>query len=98
MAVALETEAGFQFIGHELKIGWLLKSEEILEEPNGFGRPVRPMVATRETGGEPGALLEETCAEPVKVGAADLEVKAGISGVDMTLVELPQDLLEKRVC
>ena len=31
------------------------------------------------------------------MGAADLEVKGGISGVNTTLVELPQDLLEKRV-
>jgi hypothetical protein len=31
------------------------------------------------------------------VGAADLEVKGGISGVNTTLVKLPQDLLEKRV-
>jgi hypothetical protein len=56
------------------------------------------MVATGEVGREPGSLLKETGAEPVKVGAADLEVKAGISGVNMTLVELPQDLLQKRVC
>jgi len=56
------------------------------------------MVTTREVGGEAGALREETGAEPVKVGATDLEVKAGISGVNMALVELPQDLLEKRVC
>jgi hypothetical protein len=31
------------------------------------------------------------------MGAADLEVMAGISGVNLTLVELPEDLLEKRV-
>jgi hypothetical protein len=55
------------------------------------------MVATGEVGGEPGALLEEAGAEPVKVSAADLEVQAGISGVNLTLVELPQYLLEKRV-
>ena len=55
------------------------------------------MVATRELGGEPGAFLEELSAEPVKVGAADLEVVGGISGVNMALIELSEDLLEKRV-
>ena len=97
LAVALETEAGFQFIGYELKIGRLLQRQELLEESNGFQRPVRPMIATREFCGEPGTFLEEAGAEPVKVGAADLEVVGGISGVNMTLVELPENLLEKRV-
>jgi len=55
------------------------------------------MIATREFCGEPGTFLEEAGAEPVKVGAADLEVVGGISGVNMTLVELPENLLEKRV-
>jgi len=97
LAVALETEAGFQFIGHELKVGRFLKRQELLEEVQGVGRPVRPMVAASEFGGEPGTLLEEAGAEPVKVGTADLEVAGGIRGVNMTLVELPEDLLEKRV-
>jgi hypothetical protein len=95
--VALETEACFQFIGHELKVGRLLKGQELLEEANSFPRPVRPMIATRELCSEPGAFLEVAGAEPVKVGAADLEVVGGISGVNVTLVELPEDLLEKEV-
>ena len=44
-----------------------------------------------------GAFLEEARAEPVKVGPADLEVLGGISGINQTLVKLPQDLLEKRL-
>ena len=95
--MALETQAGFQFIGHQLKVGWLLKRQELLEEADGFRRPVRPMVATRELGGEPGAFLEEAGAQPVKVGTADLEVMGGICGVNLTLVELPEYLLEKQV-
>jgi len=55
------------------------------------------MVAARELGGEPGAFLEEAGAEPVKVGATDLEVVGGIGRVNITLVELPEDLLEKQV-
>ena len=97
MAVTLETQAGFQFIGHQLKVRRLLKGQELLEETDGFRRPVRPMVATGELGGEPGAFLEEASAEPVKVGTADLEVVGGIGGVNLTLVELPEHLLKKQL-
>jgi hypothetical protein len=88
LAVAFETEAACQFIGHELEVGGLLQRQEFLEECLGLGRPVRPMVATRELGGELGALLEEAGSEPVEVGTADLEVVGGIRGVNLTLVEL----------
>jgi hypothetical protein len=88
--VAFETEAGFQFVGHELKVGRLLQRQEFLEEGDGLGRPVRPMVAARKPGGELRAFLEEAGAEPVKVGAADLEEVAGLSRVNITLVELPE--------
>ena len=97
LPVAFETEAGFQFVGHELEVGRFLKGQELLEESDGLRGPVRPMVAARELGGEPGALFEEAGAEPVKVGAADLEVVGGLCGVNITLVELPEDLLEKQV-
>jgi hypothetical protein len=72
LAVTLETQAGFQFVGDELEVGRLLEGEELLEEGNGFWRPVRPMVATGELGGEGRPVLEETGAQPVKVGTADL--------------------------
>lgn len=45
LAMALETEAGFQFVSHQLEIGWLLEREELLDEGDGFRRPVGPMVA-----------------------------------------------------
>jgi hypothetical protein len=44
--VAFETEAVFQFVGDELEVGRLLKRQELFEEGDGLGRPVRPMVAT----------------------------------------------------
>jgi hypothetical protein len=62
-----------------------------------FGRPARPMVATRKLGGELGALLEEMGAEPIKMGAANLEVVGDIRSINLTLIELPEDLLKKRV-
>ena len=44
-----------------------------------------------------GAFSEEAGAEPVKVGAADLELEGGISDVDQPLIKLLKDLLEKQV-
>jgi len=96
-AVAFETRASFQFIGHELKIGRFLQRQELLEEANGLGRPVRPMVTAGAFGGEAGAFLEEASAEPVKMGSANLEVMRSIRGVNLTTIELPEDLLEKHI-
>jgi len=97
LAMALETQAGFQFVGHQLEVGRLLKREELLEEGDGCWRPVRPMVAAGELGGEVGAFFEEAGTEPVKVSAADLELEGGISAVDLPLIELLKNLLEKQI-
>lgn len=45
LAVALEAEAGFQFVSHQLEVGRLVQGEELLDEGNGLRRPVGPMVA-----------------------------------------------------
>ena len=50
-AMALETEAGFQFVGQQLEIGRLLQREELLDEGDGLRRPVGPMIAAGELGG-----------------------------------------------
>jgi len=44
-----------------------------------------------------GAFSEKAGAEPVKVSAADPELEGGINGVDLSLVELLKNLLEKQV-
>lgn len=44
-----------------------------------------------------GAFSEEAGAEPVKLSATDLELEAGISNVDQPLIELLEDLLEKKI-
>ena len=95
--MALETEAGFQFVGQQLEVGWLLERDELLEEGDGFRRPVWPMVAAGEPGGEVGAFSEEAGAEPVKVGAADLELAGGIGDIDQPLIELLENLLKEQV-
>ena len=43
--MALETEAGFQFVGHQLEVGRLLERDELFDEGDRFRRPVWPMVA-----------------------------------------------------
>jgi hypothetical protein len=40
---------------------------------------------------------EKAGAEPVKMGAADLEVVGGIRGINSTLVKLTEDSLEEQV-
>jgi len=57
LPVAFEAQACFQFIGHQLEIGRFLKREELPEEGHGLWRPVWPMVAAGELGGEFGAVL-----------------------------------------
>ena len=97
LAMALESETGCQFIGHELEVGRLLEGDELLEEGDGFRRPVRPMIAAGELGSEWGAFSEEAGAEPVKMCAADLKMVGGISDVNNPFIELAKDLLEKQV-
>jgi len=97
LSMALEPEADFQFVGHQLEVGRLLERNELLEESDGFRRPVWPMIAAREFGGELGAFSEEAGAESVKVGATNLEVEGGIRDVDQPIIELLEDLLKKKV-
>ena len=95
--MAFETQAGFQFVGQRLEVGCFLEREELLEEGDGLRRPVWPMVAARELGGEVGAFLEKAGAKPVKVGAADLELEGGVRDVDQPRIELLENVLEKQV-
>ena len=97
LPMAFEAEAGLQFVGQQLEVGRFLEREELLEEGNDFRWPVRPMVAARALGGEVGAVPEEAGAQPVKVGAADLELAGSLSGVNQSGIELLEDLLKKQV-
>ena len=45
LAMALKTQPGFQFIGHQLEIGRLVERDELFEEGDDFRWPVGPMVA-----------------------------------------------------
>ena len=52
LAMALKPKRVSKFVGHQLEAGRLVQREELLEEGNGFGRPVRPMVAAGKFGDE----------------------------------------------
>ena len=87
-AMAFETQAGFQFVGQQLKVGRFLEWDELLEEGDDFRGPVGPMVAAGELGEELRAFPEEAGAESVKLGASDLELEGRLSDVDQPLIEL----------
>jgi len=55
------------------------------------------MVAAGELGGELGAILQPSGAEPVKVGAADLEMVGGLGNVNGSIVKLLEDMLEEQI-
>lgn len=97
LAMTLEAETGCQFVGHELEVRGLLERQERLEKDQGFWGPVRPMVAAGKFGDEGGVFLEEAGAEPVKMGATDLEVVGAIIGIHRAIIELLEDLLEKQI-
>ena len=61
--------SGLQFVRHQLEVGQLVQREDLLDEDDGFWRPVRPMAAAGERGTESGGFIEETGAQPVQVGA-----------------------------
>jgi hypothetical protein len=44
-----------------------------------------------------GAFAQEAGAQPVKVGATDLELPGGVCAVDQPRIELLEDMLEKQV-
>lgn len=52
LPMAFKAEAGIQFVGQQLEVGRLLERDELFEEGNYFRRPVWPMVAAGEFGGE----------------------------------------------
>ena len=55
------------------------------------------MIAAGECGDEGGVFLEEAGAQPVKMGATDLEEEGGLPGINRSRIELTEDLLEKLV-
>jgi len=95
-AVALEGEAGGEFVGDELIVGWSLERQEGLQEPLDFGRPVRAMVATGEVEGEGGRLLKPSGAQAKEVSPTDTQELGGGVKVEVAAVESVERLVEER--
>jgi hypothetical protein len=56
--MALKTEAGGQFVSHQLKVGRLLQGDKLFEELAGFRRPIWPVITPGELGAERRAILQ----------------------------------------
>jgi hypothetical protein len=76
-AVAVEGEAGGEFVGDELVIGRALQWEEGLEELLYGRRPSGAVVAAGETQKKGGGVLKPTGAETEEVGATDVQKLGG---------------------
>jgi hypothetical protein len=94
-AMAFEAKADGQFIGGQLEVGRFLQRNEIPEELTSLRGPIGTVVATRKPGAQVRAVLYPAGAESVKVRQADVEMAAGFDGVDLPVVELLEDMLEK---
>ena len=97
LPMAFETKADVQLIGHELKIGRFLQRDKSFEELLGFRGPIWPVATTGKSSGELRAVLEPARAQTVNVRAADLEVLGGFCGVDLPVIKLLEDMLEKGI-
>ena len=95
LTMALETETQGQFIRHQLEVGRFLQRDKILKELAGFRWPIWPVTTTGELGAELGTLLQPASPEPVKVCLTDLEVLGGFCAVDLPVVKLLEEVLEK---
>ncbi|HEX4716261.1 MAG TPA: hypothetical protein VH164_15170 [Ktedonobacteraceae bacterium] len=95
-AVAFKGKASSQLIGDKLVIGRSLQRQEILQELPHIVGPGDSMVAPGEVQSEAGRVLKPSGAQSKEMGAADIEKLGGALGVELTLVESVQGLLEKR--
>ena len=80
-AIPLESEAGGQFIGHELIVGRSLEGPKGAQKGLDFDRPIRAVVAAGEVGGECGGMLQPGGTQAEKMGAADTQKFGGSIGV-----------------
>jgi hypothetical protein len=74
-----------------------LQGDKILEELGGLWRPIGPVASAREGGTELGGVSQPAGAEAIKMGAANLKKLGSFAGVDLLLVKLMKDLLEKGI-
>ena len=95
---AAEGEAGGQFVGDELVIGWSLQREEGLQELLHRVRPNGAMGAAGAAKAEGGGVLEPSGAEAEEVGATDAQELGGGVWIELAAVESGECLVEEAEC
>ena len=95
-AVALEGEAGGQFVGDQLIVGRSLERQEGLQELLDLGRPVGAMVAAGEVKGEGGRLLKPSGSQAKEVSPTDAQKLGGGVWVEVAAIESVEGLVQER--
>ncbi len=95
-AIALESKAGGQFIGHQLVIGWTLERQEALQELLDLGGPGQMMVAPGKLEPEGSRLLQPGGSQAKEVSATDAQELGGGFGIEVAAVERIEDLVQER--
>ena len=94
-AVALEAEAGGEFVGDELIVGRALEGQEGLQELLDLGGPGAAMVAAGEVEGEGGRLLQPSGAQAKEVRPTDTQELGRGARVEVAAVESVERLVEE---
>jgi len=95
LAVALESEAGGEFVGDELVVGGSLERQEALKELLDFGGPGGAMVAAGKLEGESGRMLKPSGSQAKEVSPTDAQQLGGGVRVQVAAVESVERLVEK---
>ncbi len=95
-AVALEGEAGGEFVGDQLIVGRSLERQEGLQELLDLGRPVGAMIAAGEMAGEGVRLLKPSRSEAKEVSPTDTQELGGGVWVEVAAVESVEGLVQER--
>jgi len=94
-AVALESEAGGQFISDELVVGRSLERQEGLKEPVDLGGPSGAMVAAGEMEGEGSRVLKPSGSQAKEVSTTNAQELGGGVRVQVAAVESVECLVEE---
>lgn len=88
LAIPPEGEAGEEFIGEELEVGWPLKGQEGLQEALDLRGPWSAVVAAGN--GRGGLLVDPAKAEAEEVSPTDAQAETGLGRIDQAMVEVIQ--------
>ena len=94
-AVAVESEAGGEFVDDELIVGWSLERQKFLQELLNLGGPRAAMVAAGEVEDEGGRLLQPGGAQTEEVRPTDAQELGGGVRVKVAAVESGERLVKE---